>query len=283
MHQLAAHARLGARVGREVRGSGAGRGRRPHAGVPVRARRRQRPRAVQGDAGRVSDRARPRLRGLARVRQQLLAGRVHRRRGGADPAQPLRRGRLRGVRAGRPDAAARRRPRGRARRPGLRRSRRLRGAGRLEPPGVARDLPRLPAGAELHVGRRRRVRRAVHVRRAGSAGAQPVGAVRRVDGRAGGERAERATRVGSRSASTPATSISSWARRRKARRCRSACSSTASLPAMPTGSTSTRQGNGTLDPAAAPSADPPAGIDQDRTFEITFEAPGAEAYCFTFG
>ncbi len=48
LHQLAAHARLRPRVGREVRGSGAGRGRRPHAGVPVRARRRQRPLGREG-------------------------------------------------------------------------------------------------------------------------------------------------------------------------------------------------------------------------------------------
>ena len=57
--------------------------------------------AAKDMARRVSDRARQRLRGLAGVRQQLLAGRVHRGRGGTDPASPLRRGRLRRVRAGR--------------------------------------------------------------------------------------------------------------------------------------------------------------------------------------
>ena len=69
-------------------------------------------RAVEGHAGRVSGRARQRLRGLAGVQQPLLARRLHRRRGGTDPAPPLRRGRVRGVRAGHPAVAARGRARG---------------------------------------------------------------------------------------------------------------------------------------------------------------------------
>ena len=40
----------------------------------------------------ISDRARPRLCGLERVREPLLAGRVHRRCRGTDPLPPLRRG-----------------------------------------------------------------------------------------------------------------------------------------------------------------------------------------------
>ncbi len=76
LHQLAAHARLCPRVGHEVRGSGVGRGRRPHAGVPVRTRRRQRSLGREEHARRVSDRARQRLRGVARIREQLLAGRT---------------------------------------------------------------------------------------------------------------------------------------------------------------------------------------------------------------
>ena len=104
------------RVGREVRGPGPRRRRRPHAGVPVRARRRQRPPGGRGDGRRVPGRARQRLRGLAGVRQPLLARRLHRRRGRADPAPPLRRGRLRRVREGRPAAAPRGRRGGRRRR-----------------------------------------------------------------------------------------------------------------------------------------------------------------------
>ncbi len=41
------------------------------------------------------------VRRLAGVQQPLLAGRVHRGRGGADPAPPVRRGRIRRVRTGR--------------------------------------------------------------------------------------------------------------------------------------------------------------------------------------
>ena len=43
-----------------------------------------------------------------------------------------------------------------------------------------------------------------------------------------------------------------------------------------------QQGNGRLRAAALP-AHPPAGVVADRTFEITFVGAGAEAYVFTFG
>ena len=65
VHQLAPDARLPPRVGREVPGARPGRRRRSHAGVPVREGRRQRSPGRDGHEGRVSDRARPRLRGLA--------------------------------------------------------------------------------------------------------------------------------------------------------------------------------------------------------------------------
>ncbi len=57
----------------------------------------------------------------------------------------------------------------------------LRGAGRLDEPGVARELPRLRAGPELRLTGARRARRASDVHSAGRAPAQPVGARRRVD------------------------------------------------------------------------------------------------------
>ena len=72
--------------------------------------------------------------------KSLLAGRVHRRPGGTDPAPPVRRGRLRGVRAGHPAVA------GHRRRPGLGRRRWFRGASGLGEPAVSRDLPRLRIG-----------------------------------------------------------------------------------------------------------------------------------------
>ena len=78
---------------------------------------------------------------------------------GTDPAPPLRRGRIRGVRKDHPAVAGRGRRRRRRRRPRLRRRRRFRGSGRLGEPGIARDVPRLRAGAELRVSRRRRARR----------------------------------------------------------------------------------------------------------------------------
>ena len=85
-----------------------GRGRRPHARVPVRARRRQRPPgrrrrwASSYPVALDSDYA-----VWQRLRQPLLAGVYIADARRADPPPPLRRGRLRRVRAGHPAAAAR--------------------------------------------------------------------------------------------------------------------------------------------------------------------------------
>ena len=54
-------------------------------------------------------------------------------------------------------------------------------------------------------------------------------------------------------------------------------------PARPTVSTSTRTGNGTLAEQRLYQLVREPGSIADRTFEIAFLAPGAEAYCFTFG
>jgi Thioredoxin like C-terminal domain len=43
------------------------------------------------------------------------------------------------------------------------------------------------------------------------------------------------------------------------------------------------KGNGTLDRPRLHQLIREPGSITDRTFEITFPAPGAEAYCFTFG
>jgi hypothetical protein len=79
-------------------------------------------------------------------------------------------------------------------------------------------------------------------------------------------------------------SISSWDRLLETRPCRSACSSMESLPApsRPRPRRRRRPPRHAL-PTAALSADSRTGIDHDRTLEITFLAPGAEAYAFTFG
>ena len=84
-HQLAADAAVPEGVARALRGRGAARDRRAHAGLLVRARSRHR--GARGGAARdpVRGGARPRLSGLARVRQQGLAGplpvRPHRQAG----------------------------------------------------------------------------------------------------------------------------------------------------------------------------------------------------------
>ena len=88
---------------------------------------------------------------------------------------------------------------------------------------------------------------------------------------------------GSRSASTPATSISSWDRVREARPCRSGCSSTESLPATLTASTSTNRATERSSEQRLYQLVREPGSITDRTFEITFLAPGVEAYVFTFG
>ena len=272
------------RVGREVRGAGAGRRRRPHARVPVRAGPRQRPRSCDGHERRLPDRDRQRLRRLGRVRATGT---------GPPSTSPTRDGRIRHHQFGEGgyeecerviqqllrEAGAR----GHRRRSRLHRSGRFRGPGRLDEPRVARDVPRLPAGSELRVSGWRRARRASHLCGAGSVEAQPLGAVRRLDGREGGDRPESKPAGGSRSASTPATSISSCDRASEARPCRSACSSTENLPATPTGSTSTSKGTERcVQPRLYQLVREPGSI-ADRTFEITFLAPGVEAYVFTFG
>ena len=80
LHQLAPHASLYPGLGREVPGSGIGRDRRAHARVRFRARPRQRAPSREGDEGRLSGRARQRLRDLAGLQQPLLARALFRRR-----------------------------------------------------------------------------------------------------------------------------------------------------------------------------------------------------------
>jgi hypothetical protein len=113
---------------------------------PTRRDRRHRCQPLNGV---VSSRDHYRSRHLA-----LLAGRLHRRRGRANPAPPIRRGRIRRMRNGHPTAAGRVRTRHRTPRLGIGRSRRLRGSGRLGEPKVSRDLPRLRASTRVRIPRR---------------------------------------------------------------------------------------------------------------------------------
>ena len=121
--------------------------------------------------------------------QPLLAGRLHRRRGGPDPPPPLRRGRIRRVREGHPAAAAR----GRARRHRPTTSSSLRPrASRPRPTGPTCESPETYLGYEQgqnFASPGAPARRAPHLCGAGHAEAQPVGARRRLDDRDGARRA----------------------------------------------------------------------------------------------
>ena len=105
LHQLAAPGAVRPRLVAGLPRRRAGRHRRPHAGVLVRARRRPRAPGDEGAGHRLPGRGRQRLRDLERVRQPLLAGALLRRRGGHHPRPALRRGTLRAVGAGDPAAA----------------------------------------------------------------------------------------------------------------------------------------------------------------------------------
>ena len=107
VHQLAADGALRESVGGEVPRPRAGHDRRPHAGVPVRARPGEDPLCPRGTGCRPPRRRRQPVRGLARLRQRVLARPLLRRRRRTDPAPPFRRGGLRAVGAGHPAAAGR--------------------------------------------------------------------------------------------------------------------------------------------------------------------------------
>ena len=197
-------------LGREVRRRRPDGRRRPHAGVRLRARPRQRRRAVARLRRRVPDRGRQRLRRLARLREPLLAGGLPRRRRGPDPVPPLRRGRVRDDRDGHPAAAARRR-RGRAS---------TRTWSTVEPRGleVAADWRTLRS-PETYLGygqsTRLRVRTTspafdepARLRRAATAAAQLLGPLGDLDGRPARRGARTSPADGSRSSSTRATSTS---------------------------------------------------------------------------
>ena len=95
LHQLAAHASLRPRLGREIQGSGIGGDRRALAGVRVRKEPRQRAPGREGPEGRLSGRGGQRSRHLAGLQKPILAGALFHRRARAYSASPFRRGRIR--------------------------------------------------------------------------------------------------------------------------------------------------------------------------------------------
>ena len=172
----------------------------------------------------VSGRRRQRLRGVERLRQPLLAGRLPRGRRGTHPLPPLRRGRVRPDRDGDPAAPGRGRGERLRRRPGDGRAAGARGGRRL---ADAADRPRpTSATARARVLRRRTARCSTSRTTTTRAAELPLNnwdlsgdwTVRR-------DAAAARTRPahGSRSSSTRATSTSSWVRRWPAPRSRSGC------------------------------------------------------------
>ena len=242
----------------------------------------QRPPRRARHADRLPGRDRQRLRGLARLRQPLLARPVLRRRAGAHPASPLRRRRIPAVGNGHPATAGRGgiRPTmvmscvGRRPRPG--------GPGRLGQPAITGDLHRLRAHRELRVPRRRVPGKPHAILSPGAAAAQPLGPIRGLDDGGTGRHAERGRRadrlplprprphlvMGPAAPGTagaiPGAHRRAAARRGARRRRR-------------------RQGHGTVAEQRLYQLIRQPGPITDRTFEITFLDPGAQAYSFTFG
>jgi Thioredoxin like C-terminal domain len=148
--------------------------------------------------------------------------------------------------------------------------------------GVARDLPRLRASSAVCVSRWRRARRASHVCRAASVAAQRLGAIGGLDGSEAGERAERsrrANRVSLPRPRRPSRHGTAFARHIRAvprpRRWRTSGAAQ--------GLDVNEQGHGTVAEQRLYQLIREPGSITDRTFEITYLAPGVEAYAFTFG
>ena len=252
VHQLAAHARLRPRVGRRSTAD--------HGLVVVGVHTPEFPfehdvdnvrRGREGHAGRLPDRARQRLRDLAaRSRNHYwpalyiadAEGRIrhhHFGEGGYDR-----------VRDGHPAPAARGRARRRRRRARLGRARR---ASRRRPTGrtsIARDLPRLRAGAgashrpatQRSTSPARTRRRTAELNQWALAGDWTIERRASV--------LDRAPAGGSRSASTPATSTSSWGRVQRGTAVPFRVLVDGEPPGAAHGLDVDEQGNGTLSPSS---------------------------------
>ena len=275
MHQLAAPGAIRPGVVAGLPRRRTGRHRSPHAGVRVRARDRPRAAGDDGARDRLPGRGRQRLRDLERLRQPLLAGALLRRHGRHHPRPPLRRRTLRGIGARHP-AAARRRARAR-----VRRRARRRGGGRLGPPAHARDVSRLRAGRALRVtdGAAFDEPRTYKIpeRLRSTTGRSPA------SGRSG-SRMSCSTRPAGASPTLPRARRPSRAVARSAR-----ADPVPRAPRRPGSRPVARRGRrrGRKRPcsgtAASTSSCAQHGAVRERTLEITFLEPGAEAYAFTFG
>ena len=168
VHQLPAHAALHRGVGRALSPRRPGHRRRPLAGVPLRARCRQRGGRHPPRGDPLSGGAGQQARDLGRLGQPVLARRLPHRRARPGPRRALRRGRLRPDRDEHPGAP----DRGRPSQPG----RDGRPQGRAAPDGAgdARDLPRPRARRAL---RPAAAARHAHLRAAAQARDEPLRAV----------------------------------------------------------------------------------------------------------
>ena len=240
LHQLAAPGALRPRLVAGLPGRRAGRHRRPHAGVLLRARHRPRAAGGAGARDRLPGRGRQRLRDLERLRQPLLAGALLRRRGRHHPRPPLRRRTLRASRSASSSgcsassaspspskgSAWRRRPTGTTCAPPRPTSATGAASGSPRPHGAALDERRAYALPE-------RLR------------LEPLGPRRRVDDRAREGRARRGPAGASPTGSTRATRTSCCLPER-ASRSPSACSWTARPRARSHGVDVDEDGNGLL-------------------------------------
>ena len=160
--------------------------------------------------------------------------------------------------------------------------RRRGGGGRLGPPAHARDVSRLRAQRALRVSRTTPRSTSAAPTSSPSACASTTGPSP-ASGRSGVRTSCSSRPAGaSPTASTRATRISCCLPERESR-FPSACSSTARLRARHTASTSTRTGTACSGTAACTSSCAQHDAVRERTLEITFLEPGAEAYAFTFG
>ena len=159
--------------------------------------------------------------------------------------------------------------------------RRRRGGGRLGPPPDARDISRLRAQRALRASRR--CPRSSPTPTSYQSGCRSTTGRSPATGRSGA-RTLSLTRLvaASPSGSTRATRISCYPPEHE-RRSPSAYSSMARLRARQQASTSTRTEPACFGTAACTSSYAKHDTVRERTLEITFLEPGAEAYSFTFG